>query len=120
MAGHTDDGHSRAEHVLTCMKVLGPNIREEVVAMWDSVIPKLLSYLTGELCGAVSPVWLPMVTNGYHGLPFINRTQQVRWQLGPEALGGPHVEGMFVPMGAHLSQSSRCSALGVLVLIAHH
>ena len=30
------------------MKALVPNLQEELVELWDAVIPKLLSYLSGE------------------------------------------------------------------------
>ncbi len=49
MAGHPGNGQGRGEHVLACMKALGPNIKEEVVNMWDTVIPKLQAYISGEL-----------------------------------------------------------------------
>ena len=53
MCGNPHDGGGRGEHVLSAMKALSPNLREELVELWDAVIPKLLAYLSGE------PVRLP-------------------------------------------------------------
>lgn len=48
LAGYPMNGRKRGEHVLTLMKALCPNIKEELVELWDMVIPKLLSYLHGK------------------------------------------------------------------------
>ncbi len=48
LAGYPMNGRKRGEHVLACMKALCPNLKEELVELWDMVIPKLLSYLQGE------------------------------------------------------------------------
>ena len=50
MCGNPHEGRGRGEYVLTAMKALSPNLREELVDLWDAVIPKLLTYLSGELC----------------------------------------------------------------------
>lgn len=47
LAGYPHKGMKRGEHVLTCMKALCPNLKEELVELWDMVLPKLLSYLHG-------------------------------------------------------------------------
>ena len=48
MCGNPHEGRGRGEYVLTAMKALSPNLREELVDLWDAVIPKLLTYLSGE------------------------------------------------------------------------
>ena len=48
MAGHPSNGQSRGEHVLACLRTLGPNIKDDVVSLWDNVIPKLQSYINEE------------------------------------------------------------------------
>ena len=53
MCGHPHNGGGRGEYVLATMKALSPNLREELVELWDAVIPKLLSYLSGE-CSVLS------------------------------------------------------------------
>lgn len=47
MAGHPHNGQERGEHVLNCMTAIVPNLHEDLVDLWDAVIPKLLSYLNG-------------------------------------------------------------------------
>ena len=47
LAGHPHNGQGRGEHVLNCMKAVVPNLHEDLVDLWDAVIPKLLSYLSG-------------------------------------------------------------------------
>lgn len=47
LAGHPHNGRNRGEHILTSMKVLCSNLKEELVELWDVVVPKLLSYLHG-------------------------------------------------------------------------
>lgn len=49
LAGHPHNGRKRGEHVLMCMQALCPNIKEELVELWEMVVPKLLSYLHGML-----------------------------------------------------------------------
>jgi hypothetical protein len=46
LAGHPHNGDARGEHVLNCMKAVVPNLHEDLVDLWDAVIPKLLSYLS--------------------------------------------------------------------------
>lgn len=48
MCGNPHEGKGRGEHILTAMKALSPNLREELIELWDAVIPKLLTYLSGE------------------------------------------------------------------------
>ncbi|CAI8027043.1 Maestro heat-like repeat-containing protein family member 1 [Geodia barretti] len=45
LAGHPHNGQGRGEHILHCMTALVPNLHEDLVDLWDAVIPKLLSYL---------------------------------------------------------------------------
>jgi hypothetical protein len=45
LAGHPHNGQGRGEHILNCMTALVPNLHEDLVDLWDAVIPKLLSYL---------------------------------------------------------------------------
>lgn len=47
LAGYPHNGQERGEHVLNCMKAVVPILHEDLVDLWDAVIPKLLSYLTG-------------------------------------------------------------------------
>jgi len=47
LAGYPQNGRKRGEHVLMCMQVLCPNMKEELVELWNMVVPKLLSYLQG-------------------------------------------------------------------------
>ena len=55
MCGNPHAGGNRGEYVLAAMKALSPNLREELVDLWDAVIPKLLSYLSGQ-CYCISIV----------------------------------------------------------------
>ena len=48
IAGQPHSGQAKGEHVLHCMRALAPNIKEELVELWDVVLPKLLTYLNGE------------------------------------------------------------------------
>ena len=48
MCGNPHAGGDRGEYILAVMKALSPNLREELVELWDAVIPKLLSYLSGQ------------------------------------------------------------------------
>lgn len=45
IAGQPHSGQAKGEHVLHCMRALAPNIKEELVELWDVVLPKLLTYL---------------------------------------------------------------------------
>ncbi len=54
LAGYPMNGRKRGENVLMCMKTLCPNLKEELVELWDMVLPKLLSYLHGTLLVAVA------------------------------------------------------------------
>ena len=56
LAGHPHNGQERGEHLLLCMRAVVPNLHEELVDLWDAVIPKLLSYLTGTLHIVKHPV----------------------------------------------------------------
>ena len=47
LAGYPLRGRKRGEHVLVCMKALCSNLKEELVELWEMVLPKLLSYLQG-------------------------------------------------------------------------
>ncbi len=47
LAGHPHNGRDRGEHMLTTMRALCPNLKEDLVELWDMIIPKLLSYLQG-------------------------------------------------------------------------
>ena len=47
LAGYPLNGRKRGEHVLNSMKALCPNLKEELVELWEMVLPKLLSYLQG-------------------------------------------------------------------------
>jgi hypothetical protein len=47
LAGYPLRGRNRGEHVLSCMRALCSNIKEELVELWEMVLPKLLSYLQG-------------------------------------------------------------------------
>ena len=38
----------RGEHILNCLQSMGPILQEELVELWDAVIPKLLNYLNGK------------------------------------------------------------------------
>ena len=46
-AGHPHNGQGRGEHVLNCMTAVVPNLHDDLVDLWDAVVPKLLSYLSG-------------------------------------------------------------------------
>ena len=47
LAGNPRNGQERGEHVVNCMKALVPILHERLVDLWDAVVPKLLSYLSG-------------------------------------------------------------------------
>lgn len=47
MSGYPHQGRNRGLHVLQAMKVLCPLINENLVELWDKVVPKLISYITG-------------------------------------------------------------------------
>ena len=47
MAGRPNGGRKRGLHVLKLMQGLSPNLHENIVGMWDTVIPKLIQYLEG-------------------------------------------------------------------------
>ena len=48
LLGQPHKGKGRGEYILTCLKALTPILQEELVDLWDAVIPKLLAYLSGE------------------------------------------------------------------------
>ncbi|KAL3859489.1 hypothetical protein ACJMK2_009708 [Sinanodonta woodiana] len=45
LAGRPQGGRGRGVHVLQLMQGLSPNLHEHLVELWDTVIPKLISYL---------------------------------------------------------------------------
>ena len=47
MAGHPFGSGKRGVHVLQLLAALGPNLHENVVELWDAIIPKLTQYLEG-------------------------------------------------------------------------
>jgi len=47
LAGRPLNGRERGVHVLNLMKGLSPNLHENLVELWDIVIPKLVQYLEG-------------------------------------------------------------------------
>ena len=49
MAGRPDNGRKRGIHCLRLLMGLGPNLNEAIVDMWDTVIPKLIQYLEGNI-----------------------------------------------------------------------
>ena len=48
LAGHPHNGRGRGHHILTTMRALSANLKEELVDLWDMIIPKLLTYLQGQ------------------------------------------------------------------------
>ena len=51
MLGYPRHGSNRGEHILNCLQSLSPLLQEDLVELWDAVIPKLLSYLSGVFSG---------------------------------------------------------------------
>ena len=47
LSGNPMKGRQRGVNILQCMMGLSPNIHENLVELWDVVIPKLVSYLEG-------------------------------------------------------------------------
>ena len=47
MAGRPKGGRKRGLHVLKLMQGISPNLHENIVGMWDTVVPKLIQYLEG-------------------------------------------------------------------------
>lgn len=47
MAGHPHGSGGRGIHVLNLLMALGPNLHENVVDLWDAIIPKLTEFLEG-------------------------------------------------------------------------
>ncbi|KAH9515723.1 Maestro heat-like repeat-containing protein member 1 [Bulinus truncatus] len=47
LVGHPNNGRERGVHILNLMKNISPNLHENIVGLWDAVIPKLISYLKG-------------------------------------------------------------------------
>lgn len=45
LAGRPQNGRQRGVHVLNLMKGLSPNLHDNLVELWDTVIPKLVQYL---------------------------------------------------------------------------
>ncbi|XP_014675278.1 PREDICTED: maestro heat-like repeat-containing protein family member 1 [Priapulus caudatus] len=45
LTAHPKAGRGRGAHVLKLMKAMSPNINKSIVALWDTVIPKLIQYL---------------------------------------------------------------------------
>jgi hypothetical protein len=48
LAGRPQNGRQRGVHVLNLMKGLSPNLHDNLVELWDTVIPKLVQYLEGK------------------------------------------------------------------------
>ena len=48
LIGHPSHGHQRGLHVLHTMKAISPILHENLVDLWDKVIPKLVKYIEGE------------------------------------------------------------------------
>ena len=49
LAGRPNNGRERGVYVLNLMKDLSPNLHDDLIQLWDTVIPKLIQYLEGEL-----------------------------------------------------------------------
>ena len=47
MAGVPQNGRQRGEHVLRAMLALVRNLQEDLVPVWEDVVPKLLTKLEG-------------------------------------------------------------------------
>lgn len=47
MAGVPQNGNQRGVHVLKAMSALVPNLHEDLVPLWEDVIPKLIIKLEG-------------------------------------------------------------------------
>ncbi|XP_064611998.1 maestro heat-like repeat-containing protein family member 1 [Liolophura sinensis] len=45
LAGRPTNGNDRGIHVLTLMQYISPNLHENLVSIWDTVIPKLVHFL---------------------------------------------------------------------------
>ena len=43
------NSNQRSQHVLKAMAALVPNLHQDLVTVWDEVIPKLLAKLEGRL-----------------------------------------------------------------------
>lgn len=48
MAGVPQSGRQRGEHVLRAMLALVRNLQEDLVPVWEDVVPKLLTKLEGQ------------------------------------------------------------------------
>ena len=48
MAGVPQNGRQRGEHVLRAMLALVRNLQEDLVPVWEDVVPKLLTKLEGK------------------------------------------------------------------------
>ena len=46
--GWPQNGRNRGIHILNLMKGLSPNLHENIVDLWDTIIPKLVEYLDGK------------------------------------------------------------------------
>ena len=49
LAGWPQNGRNRGIHILHLLKSLSPVLHENLVELWDTIIPKLIEYLDGEL-----------------------------------------------------------------------
>ena len=78
MCGNPHAGGNRGEYVLAAMKALSPNLREELVDLWDAVIPKLLSYLSGQ-CYCISIAY-GIYTFMYHIFLYLRTCYEVKVQ----------------------------------------
>lgn len=50
MAGYPFGSGGRGVHVLNLLMALGLNLHENVVELWDAIIPKLTQFLEGVTC----------------------------------------------------------------------
>lgn len=48
MSGFPHNGRNRGEQVLNCLQALGPNLHEDIVTLFDTAVPRLVTYLTGK------------------------------------------------------------------------
>eukprot|EP00731_Ephydatia_muelleri_P026389 Em0018g489a len=46
MSGFPHNGRNRGEQVLNCLQALGPNLHEDIVTLFDTAVPRLVTYLT--------------------------------------------------------------------------
>ena len=94
--GHPLKG-DRGEHILNCLQAMSPILQEELVDLWDAVIPKLLKYLDGKeyMEHATCNLYLYLHDKGYdHFCLFFYYSRTLYgWIVGPETLGRSYTEG---------------------------